>query len=116
MTETSDEDSWHLVGPGDEIRVIHHRPRLLCSNFDLLHAAALEGVGVALLPDHIARTSFASGELLHVLPEWGSAFGTIQAVLPTRKGLLPAVSASSRNAHGAVASSRAQTTLVTFIV
>jgi len=93
MSETSDEDVWPLVGPGDEKRMIRHRPRLLCSNFDLLHAAALDGVGIAFLPDHIARASFLSGTLLHVLPEWHSPFGTIQAVFPTRKGLLPAVRA-----------------------
>jgi DNA-binding transcriptional LysR family regulator len=93
MAETSDDDSWHLIGPGGEERLIHHRPRLLCSNFDMLHAAALEGVGIALFPDHIAGTSFASGALLHVLPDWGSPFGVVQAVFSTRKGLLPAVRA-----------------------
>jgi DNA-binding transcriptional LysR family regulator len=91
--ETSDVDNWQLVGPDGEARVIRHRPRLLCSNFDMLHAAALEGVGIALLPDHITRTSFSSGALLHVLPEWRSPFGTIQAVFSTRKGLLPPVRA-----------------------
>lgn len=93
MTETSDEDIWELVGPANETRTVRHRPRLLCSNFDLLHAAAVDGVGVALLPEHICRSSFVSGELLHVLPEWRSQFGTIQAVFATRKGLIPAVRA-----------------------
>ncbi|RRD22380.1 LysR family transcriptional regulator [Brucellaceae bacterium VT-16-1752] len=93
MAETGDDDTWQLVGPRGESRVIHHRPRLLCSNFDMLHAAALEGVGIALLPDHITRASFDSGELIHVLPEWGSPFGVVQAVFSTRKGLLPAVRA-----------------------
>ncbi|MHA6730498.1 LysR substrate-binding domain-containing protein [Devosia sp. A369] len=69
------------------------RPRLLCSNFDLLHAAALDGVGVAMLPDYIVRRSLASGSLLHILPDWSSQPGTIQAVFSSRKGLVPAVRA-----------------------
>ncbi|GBR08827.1 hypothetical protein AOE01nite_27350 [Acetobacter oeni] len=93
MAETNDEDIWHLTGPGNEVYMIHHRPRLLCSNFDMLHAAALEGVGIALLPYHIARASFKSGELIHVLPDWGSPFGVVQAVFSTKKGLLPAIRA-----------------------
>lgn len=93
MSETSDEDIWPVVGPNGETRKIHHTPRLLCSNFDLLHAAALDGVGIAFLPEHIARPSFLAGSLLHVLPEWHSPFGTIEAVFPSRKGMVPAVRA-----------------------
>jgi DNA-binding transcriptional LysR family regulator len=93
MTELDDEGPWKLIGPdGQELDVVH-RPRLLCSNFDLLLAAAEQGVGIALLPEHIARPSFLAGSLLHVLPEWGSSFGAIQVVYSARKGLLPAVRA-----------------------
>ena len=56
-------------------------------------AAAREGLGVALLPEHICRPSIAKGELLHVLPEWRSPYGTIQAIFSSRKGLVPAVRA-----------------------
>lgn len=93
MSETSDEDWWPLAGPDGQTRTIRHRPRLLCSSFYLLHAVALEGVGIAFPPEHIARASFISGTLVHVLPEWHSPCGTIQAVFATRKWLLPAVRA-----------------------
>jgi DNA-binding transcriptional LysR family regulator len=73
------------------MRTIKHQPRLLCSNFDLLRAAAIDGVGVALLPEHICRPSFISGELVPVLPDWHTQFGTVHAVFASRKGLVPAV-------------------------
>jgi len=93
MAEEADEDTWELVGPADETRTIRHRPRLLCSNFDLLRAAAIDGAGVALLPEHICRASFVSGELVHVLPDWHTQFGIVHAVFASRKGLVPAVRA-----------------------
>lgn len=93
MNEHADEDIWHLTGPEGAEQILRHRPRLLCSNFDMLHAAALAGVGIALLPEHIARPSCASGALVQILPDWQSPFGEIQAVFPTRKGLFPAIRA-----------------------
>ncbi|WP_111413096.1 LysR substrate-binding domain-containing protein [Billgrantia lactosivorans] len=61
----------------------------------LRHAArgSVPGLGVALPPTHICRVSFAKGELVHVLPEWRFPYGTIQAVLSHRKGLVPSVRA-----------------------
>jgi len=91
MADETDEDTWNLVGPADEEFTIRHRPRLLCSNFDMLRAAAIKGLGVALLPEHICRPCFASGELIHVLPDWHTRYGIIYAVLSSRKGLMPAV-------------------------
>lgn len=93
MAEETDEVRWELTGPGDETRSVTLRPRMMCSNFGVLLAAAQEGLGVALLPVHICRSSFATGELIHVLPEWRSPYGTIQAIFSTRKGLVPAVRA-----------------------
>lgn len=93
MAEETDEIDWELTGPGDEARVVTLRPRMMCSNFGMLLATAREGLGVALLPEHICRPSIAAGELLHVLPEWRSPYGTIQAIFSSRKGLVPAVRA-----------------------
>src|SRR3546814_702560 len=87
------EDHWQLVGTNDEAQVVAHRPRLMCSNTDMLNSAAIRGIGIALLPEHVTRPSFVSGALVQVLPEWCSPVGTVQAAFPTKKGLLPAVRA-----------------------
>jgi DNA-binding transcriptional LysR family regulator len=91
--EDAEDAVWELVGPSDETVTIRHQPRLLCGNFDVLRQAAIDGVGVALLPQHICQTSFDSGELIHALPGWHTQYGLIHAVYLTRKGLLPAVRA-----------------------
>lgn len=93
MADETGEAHWELVGPDGETRVIPLQPRMLCSNFDMLLAAARQDLGVALLPMHICRPSFESGELLHALPDWHTPYGTIQAVFSSRKGLVPAVRA-----------------------
>jgi DNA-binding transcriptional LysR family regulator len=93
MAEDREGDSWDLVGPDGAQKTIRHRPRLMCSNLDVLHAAARDGVGVALLPEHLCRSSFVSGALVPLLPEWHSPFGSVEAVFLTRKGLVPAIRA-----------------------
>lgn len=93
MSEAPDEDRWELVGPDGETEVVSHRPRLLCSSTDMLRSAAMQGVGVALLPEHVARPYLLSNALVQVLPDWCSPIGMVQIVFPTRKGLLPAVRA-----------------------
>lgn len=93
MDDEGDEITWQLVGPEDETRSLSHRPRLLCASSDVLRTSALEGLGVALLPEHVGRSSIRTGRLVHLLPDWHSPFGTIHAVFSSRKGLVPAVRA-----------------------
>lgn len=93
MDEEGDKVTWELVGPDGETRSLPHRPRLLCASSDMLRRSALEGLGVALLPEHVGRTEIRAGRLMHVLPDWHSPFGTVHAVFSSRKGLVPAVRA-----------------------
>lgn len=93
MDGEHDVVTWTLIGPGGEAREVRHRPRLICTSFDVLRAAAMAGVGVAHLPEHSARALIASGQLVHVLPDWRSPYGIIHAVFSSRKQLVPAVRA-----------------------
>jgi DNA-binding transcriptional LysR family regulator len=93
IREDVEDDTWDLVGANGETRTIVLKPHLFCSNFDLLCSAAIKGVGISMLPEHIARPHFASGKLLHVLPGWHTPYGIIHAVFSSRKGLVPAVRA-----------------------
>ena len=58
---------------------------------NLLRAAALAGVGAALLPGMVVADDIAAGRLRVMLPEWQAQAGVIQAVFPSRRGLIPAV-------------------------
>jgi DNA-binding transcriptional LysR family regulator len=56
-----------------------------------LRRAALGGVGVVQLPLLTVRDALASGELVHLLPDWAPRRDIIHAVFPSRRGMLPAV-------------------------
>lgn len=78
---------------GNATEEIVHEPRLATADMFALKRAALEGVGVSLLPEIICRDELNSGALQIVLPEWSCAVSEIQAAFPTRRGMLPAVRA-----------------------
>jgi DNA-binding transcriptional LysR family regulator len=85
------EHVWTLIGPNDARVRVPHKPRLVTDDMSQLLYAARDGVGVVQLPDIVADDAIASGALVHVLPEWTPAAGSVQAVFPTRRGLLPSV-------------------------
>ncbi|MDB5967068.1 MAG: LysR family transcriptional regulator [Polaromonas sp.] len=58
-------------------------------NYNTLFAAAVAGTGIAALPRFPASRYFASGQLVHLLPDWIFGRYTVFVALPTRK-LIPA--------------------------
>lgn len=85
------EHVWRLSGPNDASVLIPYKPRLVTDDMSQLLQAAVEGVGVVQLPDIVADSAIASGALINLLPEWTPAAGTVQAIFPSRRGLLPSV-------------------------
>ncbi|NKJ42243.1 LysR family transcriptional regulator [Novosphingobium sp. SG720] len=93
---TSDEIGeveWVLERKSGEAHRIRHEPRMTCSDFTAVRAAAVDDLGVALLPDHVCAAALADGRLVHVLPEWRAQTGIVHLVFTTRRGLPPAVRA-----------------------
>lgn len=80
--------TWTLT---DGTRAVQVRPRVRCvvNDFDLLHAAARDGVGVAMLPSFRCAEDLAQGRLVHLLPAWGSPATPIHAVYPSAQHLAP---------------------------
>ncbi|NHF65600.1 LysR substrate-binding domain-containing protein [Xanthomonas hortorum] len=93
LAMAEEENLWSLCGPDDEMHQVPIKPRLLCSDFEELRRAAREGLGIALLPEHICRDDLAAGDLVRVLPQWHTMDGTIYAVFSSRRGLTPAIRA-----------------------
>jgi len=58
-----------------------------------VRTAAIAGLGVALLPDHVCRQALSAGRLVRVLPAWRGVQGIVHLVFTTRRGLPPAVRA-----------------------
>lgn len=67
------------------------QPRLASGDSAPLLAAVLRGVGIALLPSHVCRRHLQAGDLVEVLPDWTTPYGTVHLVFTTRKGLRPSV-------------------------
>jgi DNA-binding transcriptional LysR family regulator len=84
---------WRLLGPDGAVRDVDFEPLLAADDFVLRKAAALRGLGVTMLPGFYCNDEIADGSLVRVLPEWSFESGTLQAVWPHRRGLLPAVRA-----------------------
>lgn len=79
------------------MRIADHgtRPRtaLACNNIEAVHAAALRGVGLALMPDFLAADAAAAGQLVAVLPDEVGATGRYNALWPSSRHLSPKVRA-----------------------
>ena len=91
MTEDDARQRWSLHGPGDEVQRVDIQPLLMAHDFPLLMAAAIEGMGVALLPETTCADAVRRKELEVVVPDWHLPMGICHAVFPSRRGLLPAV-------------------------
>lgn len=84
-------DLWSLSGPGGEHRVRVSGP-LRVNNGDAILAAALGGLGIALLPCFICGDDLRAGRLVRVLPGWSlTPRRDISAVYPTARHLSPKV-------------------------
>jgi DNA-binding transcriptional LysR family regulator len=61
-------DRWTVVNAAGEEATVLHEPRLSASTFPLLRQAAIDGVGVGLLPEWSCREPLADGRLVRILP------------------------------------------------
>jgi DNA-binding transcriptional LysR family regulator len=91
--EGAGQSVWRLTGPDAQLWSVEFDARLAAGDLDTLVAAAVEGVGAALLPELECRTQIASGQLVRLLPEWGAADGIVHLVFTSRRSMLPGVRA-----------------------
>lgn len=93
MGEDPGVQRWDLQdASGDKARV-EFQPRVAAKDFPMLSQLALEGLGIALLPQMVCAHWLASGQLRRVLPGWDLPLGILHAVIATRHGMLPALRA-----------------------
>src|SRR5579859_2179831 len=96
MMRTGIAPAWHLSRPLRGARkemTISLTPRLLSDDIIALKQAALDGLGIVALPGYTCRDEVRSGAMTRVLPDWQAGDSTITALIPDRRGLLPAVRA-----------------------
>lgn len=85
--------TWSLTGPDDARATIPFKPRLCCDDMLTLKQAAVAGLGIVALPGYVCRPDVESGRLVRLLPEWLALDANLSLLMPSRRGVLPAVKA-----------------------
>src|SRR6185295_17889196 len=86
MAQPGNKFLWRFVGADAKEVEVHHTPRLATDDLSTLRKAALEGIGIALLPESMIRTDMADGSLIEVLPECKVMSAMVHVVFPSRRG------------------------------
>jgi len=90
---STDIAEWELRSHGGETTTTQFAPRLSSDDMMTLKNASAAGIGIVSLPSYVCQSDIDSGLLVRVLPEWTSGNATLSLLQPSRKGVLPAVSA-----------------------
>jgi DNA-binding transcriptional LysR family regulator len=91
--DAADDLEWQVESDDGRKQVVRVQPRLGCEDMATVRDAAIAGLGVAILPDHVCREALDSGRLVRILPAWHGLQGIVHLVFTTRRGLPPAVRA-----------------------
>jgi len=93
LARPSRDHAWSLRHADGATALVPHAPRLVTDDMAVLREAALRGVGVVQLPTIMIWPDEQAGRLVRILEPWTPRSGVIQAVFPSRRGLLPSVRA-----------------------
>src|SRR5438132_3143757 len=77
MARPGNKFSWQFTSADGTQLDVPHTPRLATDDLATLRTAALEGIGIAMLPDCLIQNELADGSLVHVLPELKVPLGVV---------------------------------------
>ncbi|MDQ0322930.1 DNA-binding transcriptional LysR family regulator [Pararhizobium capsulatum DSM 1112] len=83
--------AWRLQHQRGQEVVIEIEPRFTSNDIVALKHAACAGLGIVALPAYVCWPEVKTGLLRPLLPGWVAADSSITALIPYRRGLLPAV-------------------------
>ena len=83
--------TWRLHHPRDKAAVVPIEPRFVSNDMVALKQAACTGLGIVALPAYVCWPEAQAGQLKQVLPGWVAQDARVSALIPYRRGLLPAV-------------------------
>jgi DNA-binding transcriptional LysR family regulator len=81
------DNQWTLVGPAGEAQQITIRGALCANNGEVLRDAAVQGVGITLLPRFIVHDDLQAGRLQHILPEFAAPSISVCVLYPVNRHL-----------------------------
>lgn len=80
----SEREEWSFGGKDREESILV-KGSFCANNGDVLAEAAIQGLGITLLPDFILEEALAEGRLVRVLEDWERAPLTLSVLYPSRK-------------------------------
>ena len=80
ITLPGDSGDWRLMDDNGFSHSVSVSSRLVTSDIETVLKAAVRGLGVAQLPEHLCVGSISEGRLVRVLPDVSTIIGTIYAV------------------------------------
>lgn len=89
--KAADQGLWELYDQHGGPTRVRHEPRFICNEFAVMREAAIEGLGVAMLPEALCFEAFAADRLRRVLPDFHAGDTTMHILFTSRRGMLPAV-------------------------
>lgn len=89
----ADRLEWTLHHASGAAAQVPISPRLVSDDLSALRAAALAGIGAVQMPNLMIADDLASGRLVTLLPDWQSPNIAVNAIFPSRRGMLPSVRA-----------------------
>lgn len=87
-----ERERWTLINARKQI-VVEKKARMVMNDYALLVQAALDGLGVALLPAHLCEGLLKEKKLKRVLSKWCSVRVPYHAIYPSTRHLSPKVKA-----------------------
>lgn len=92
-----EQGHWSLRNSADITATVPFTPRLCSDDMVTLKQSAIEGLGIIALPGYTCRFEVETGQLVRLLPEWTAGDAEISLLMPSRRGVLPAVQALSEH-------------------
>lgn len=81
--------TWTLIGPGDQTYEFGRPARLASNNYGAVVDAARAGTGIASISEFMVTEEIKSGALVRVLPDWQARSTDVHAVYPARQNVPP---------------------------
>ena len=88
MNALDEKSSWQLSNEKETVQ-LSLKPNFVCNDYTTLALAAVNNMGVCLLPDYIYKKHVANHQLVAVLPDWLGRCVDIYAIYPSRDGVTP---------------------------
>ena len=83
---------WTFSRSGETVR-IETKPRLSVNEALTMHRLVFNGAGLGLLSGYICTPQIATGQLVHLFPDWSPQAVEVSLVFPSRRELSPVVRA-----------------------